>query len=68
MIFQNIVSGLSGDHGGYVQLPDVTKEELKSESGIPATVGGNFRFRVSVMDSCLVLVRGFVASSILCLF
>ena len=64
VIFPNIVSGLPGDHGGYVLLPDVTKKELKSESGIQATVGDNFRFPVWVTGLCLVLVREFVASTI----
>ena len=68
VIFPNIVSGLYGDHGGYVLLPDVTKEEMKSESGIPATVRDNFRFRVWVTGLCLVHVREFVASTILCLY
>ena len=46
VIFPNIVSGLSGDLGGFVLLTDVMKKELKSGSGIPVTVGENFRFRV----------------------
>ena len=57
MIFPNIVSGLSGDRGGYVLLPDVMRKELKSESEIPATVGDNFRFPVWVKGLCLILVR-----------